>query len=190
MEGGRVTTTRSEPEGETQEMGAWLAPPSVSHYRENLLEHVFISEVLQECAFARRQKVEVLRPEVDDGGYDIVLQLGPIIRHVQLKSRFSAAKGRSVPVNANLERHLGGCVVWLFWEVDPDSKRSRLTYRWFGNGPRRRTKALPERAALHPKTGAIRPNVRTLKWGDFEEVPTTSELVVRLFGRAPGAARR
>ena len=180
---------QSDTGGGAQEMGAWLAPPAMSHYRENLLEHVFISEILQECAFARRQKVEILRPEVDDGGYDVVFQLGQIIRHVQLKSRFRAATARNVPVNANLQLHQGGCVVWLFWQVDPKTNRSLLTYRWFGNGPRERTKPLPERAALHPKSKATRPNVRTLKWGDFEEIATTAELVARLFGRAPGNPR-
>jgi hypothetical protein len=114
-------------------LGAWLAPPDMSHYRENLLEHVFIAEVLQERAFVRRQKVEVLRAEVDDGGYDRVFELGEIVRHVQLKTRFVGRTTRNknpLPINVRLEEHLGGCVVLMEWRVASDQSRAQLTYRW------------------------------------------------------------
>lgn len=166
-------------------LGDWLGPPSMSHYRENLLEHVFIAELLQECAFVRHQAVEVLRAEVDDGGYDLVLQMGGIIRHVQLKTRLRMGRARRVQVNANLERHKGGCVVWIFWEVDPSSHRARLTYRWFGDAGMRRTKPLPGTVGRHARGGAERPNIRVLKWGDFEAVDNTAALVVKLFGHRP-----
>jgi hypothetical protein len=171
-----------------QQLGDWLGPSSRSHYKENLLEHVFIAELLQECAFVRNQAVEVLRAEVDDGGYDLLLQMGDIIRHVQLKTRSKKGRVRRVQVNVNLERHRGGCVVWVFWDVNPSTRRARLTYRWFGNGPTRRTKALPGTVGRHTRGGGERPNMRVLKWGDFEAVPDTAVLVPRLFGRAPRAA--
>jgi hypothetical protein len=38
-----VTSTQSVSGGGAQEMGAWLSPPSMSHYRENLLEHALVS---------------------------------------------------------------------------------------------------------------------------------------------------
>ncbi|MCA1706608.1 MAG: hypothetical protein LC808_26435 [Actinobacteria bacterium] len=38
---------------------------------EKLMEHIFLSEILQECWFHRRQVVEVLRAEVDAAGYDL-----------------------------------------------------------------------------------------------------------------------
>jgi hypothetical protein len=93
-------------------LGWALAVPNMSHYREKLLEHVFISEVLQECFLVRGKHVEVLHAEVDAGGYDLVFQVDTIIRHVQLKTRFKTARPRKVTVNANLEAHRGGCVVW------------------------------------------------------------------------------
>jgi hypothetical protein len=169
-------------------LGARFAAPDMSNYREKLIEHVFIAEVLQECAFVRNQVVEVLHAEVDAGGYDLVLQMGDVIRHVQLKTRFKSAVGRKVIVNANLEQHRGGCVVWMFWDVDPATHRASLTYRWFGDGPRQRTKPLPATVGTNPRGGTTRPNTRVMKWGDFE--PTQGavkigELVTRLFGNLP-----
>jgi hypothetical protein len=160
----------------------------MSNYREKLIEHVFIADLLQECAFVRNQAVEVLHAEVDVGGYDLVLQMGTVIRHAQLKTRFKSARGRKVLVNANLEQHRGGCIIWMFWEVDPETHRAALTYRWYGNGPRQRTKPLPATVGTNPRGGAIRPNTRVMKWGDFEPAIGTlgiDQLVTRLFGRPP-----
>lgn len=56
-----------------------------SSFREKLLEHVFVSELLQEAWLGRRQTMEVLRSEVDAAGYDLVLECGGTIRYVQLK---------------------------------------------------------------------------------------------------------
>lgn len=49
-----------------------------SSSREALIEHVFIAEVLQESWFGREQSVEVLRSEVDAGGYDVVSNAGAL----------------------------------------------------------------------------------------------------------------
>ena len=70
-----------------------------SSFRENLLEHMFISEVLQEAWIKRRQVIEVLRSEVDDSGYDVVLVSGQVIRHVQLKSSREGSKTNEQKVN-------------------------------------------------------------------------------------------
>ena len=180
-----MTTSPAAGSAPVVDLGAWLAPTFMSHYRENLLEHVFVAEVLQECAFVRHQKVEVLRAEVDDGGYDLVFQLGDIVRHVQLKTRSKKGRARKVQVNANLEKHLGGCVVWMFWDVDPSTERACLTYRWSGNNPRQRTKSLPDTVGRHTRGGGERPNMRVMKWGDFdppEGTIDTAALVKLLFG--------
>ena len=50
-----------------------------------MLEHVFVSELLQEAWFRYGMTIEVLHSEVDSAGYDIVLEFGGVIRHVQLK---------------------------------------------------------------------------------------------------------
>lgn len=54
---------------------------------EHLLEHVFLSEILQEVWFSRQQVIDVLHTSVDAFGYDVVLDLDGVTRHVQLKAR-------------------------------------------------------------------------------------------------------
>ena len=38
------------------ELKEWFASPHMSLYREKVLEHIFIAELLQECAFKREEK--------------------------------------------------------------------------------------------------------------------------------------
>ena len=55
-----------------------------SRDREKLIEHVFISEILQESWFVREQPLEVLKSEVDAYGYDLVLECNGVTRHILL----------------------------------------------------------------------------------------------------------
>jgi hypothetical protein len=45
------------------------------------------------CGLWRRnvRDLEILRPEVDSGGYDLALEFKRLTRHVQLKSSFTGA---------------------------------------------------------------------------------------------------
>jgi hypothetical protein len=81
--------------------------PSVVGYQESktvkkLIEHIFLSELLQECWFRRRQIIEVLRAEVDAAGYDLVLEAGGTIRHVQLKASRNGARTARQTINSML----------------------------------------------------------------------------------------
>ena len=73
-------------------------PPDAGHYaessaRENLIEHVFLGELLRGLWRKNVRDLEVLRPEVDNGGYDLALVFRGLTRHVQLKSSY---RGRGV----------------------------------------------------------------------------------------------
>ena len=57
-----------------------------SNFYEQLAEHVFISEILQEAFFRFGKTVEVLHSEIDNSGYDIVLECNGVRSHVQLKT--------------------------------------------------------------------------------------------------------
>jgi hypothetical protein len=148
-----------------------------SHYAENLFEHVFIAEVLQECAFVRKQRVEVLRAEVDESGYDLVLSLGKVTRHVQLKASARGGSTKSVMVNEALQEHIGGCVVWMLWSEDEDH-RCDFTYRFFDT----EVKPLPSKAAKNRKTKEPKPNMRVVTPSQFETASTVGELASLLFG--------
>lgn len=72
-----------------------------SSFREKMLEHVFISEVLQETWLRHGRTIEVLRSEVDSSGYDLVLEYNGIVRHVQLKGSRADSATALQKVNTN-----------------------------------------------------------------------------------------
>jgi hypothetical protein len=62
-----------------------------SSYREKLLEHLFVGDVLRELWLCGVTTAEFLRPEVDAGGYDLVITCNGFVRHIQLKSSHRGA---------------------------------------------------------------------------------------------------
>ena len=83
-----------------------------SSYREALLEHLFVGE-LQRVLWTREKEpllIEVMKPQVDSAGYDLVLESKHITRHVQLKSSYSGAKTASQKIHLKLGDKPGGCV--------------------------------------------------------------------------------
>jgi len=156
-----------------------------SRDREKLIEHVFISEILQESWFVREQPLEVLKAEVDAYGYDLVLECNGVTRHIQLKASQLGGSTRRQSVNRLLEQKVGGCVVWVLFEHDWGAGRIRLNYLYFGGRrPRDRMPSLGDEPVRNPRSKASRPNARILSVNKFERIPTASALLDRLFGRA------
>ena len=62
-----------------------------SSYRERVLEHLFVGEVLRELWLRGEHQVEVLRPEVDGAGYDVVLECQSVVRHIHSRRHVLAA---------------------------------------------------------------------------------------------------
>ncbi len=157
-----------------------------SSYREKLLEHLFIGEVLRHLWRQGDMTAEFLRPEVDSGGYDLVIACNDIIRHIQLKSSYHGAKTARQSVNVRLAEKPSGCVVWVVF----DPKTLAIgPFFWFGGKP---GEPLPDiwsfPIAKHTRGNAYgvkaeRPNIRVLKRAAFEQVASVSELVGRLFGK-------
>jgi hypothetical protein len=159
-----------------------------SSFFEQLVEHVFISELLQEVYYRFGMTVEVLRSEVDVSGYDIVFECNGIIRHVQLKTSKIDGKTSRQKVNVALAEKPSGCVVWMIRaEGNPDC-RMRLTYRFYGNDAGQPLPSLDEfKTAKHTKGNkegvkADRPSIRVVPKGQFFTIDTTTELAIRLFG--------
>lgn len=108
-----------------------------STYREKLLEHAFVSEVLQEAWVrrGRRIQVEILRSEIDSSGHDLVMSCEGVMRHIQLKASRLDAKTAKQNINLKLAEKPAGCVVWMeFTELSAEG-RLTLGYRFFGAGP-------------------------------------------------------
>lgn len=163
-----------------------------SSFREKLLEHVFVSELLQEAWLNRKpQMVEVLRSEVDSSGYDLVLECNGVVRHVQLKSSRDGAKTSRQNVNVKLAKKPCGCVVWLNFAEAGTPKRVKLSYLFFGGRP---GEPLCDDETLrgfqitkHTKgdaTGhkAERPGSRVVPKSAFTKIASTRELLEKLFG--------
>ena len=157
-----------------------------SSTREKVLEHLFVGDLLR-CLWRKRARdIEILRAEVDKGGYDIVLEANGIMRHVQLKSSHHRAKTSEVGINTALKRKRSGCVVWIQFhpatmELGP--------FLWFGGQPGEPLPSLGDRVGKHNKgdrTGlkAARPNIRLVRKGKFSAPSTIDDVAQALFGVA------
>jgi hypothetical protein len=156
-----------------------------SSYREVLLEHLFTGELMRHLWRNGVVRVEVLKPQVDDSGYDLVLEANGCVRHVQLKSSYADARTARINVSLGLAEKPSGCVVWLWFNP---STLDLGPYFWFGSPPGeplpdlngysvgRHTKGNKEGVKLE------RPNVRVIPKGDFERVNSMAEIAERLFG--------
>lgn len=159
-----------------------------SGFFEQLIEHAFVSEILQEVYYGYGQVVEVLRSELDASGYDLVLECNGTMRHVQLKTSRPDGRTAVQKVHLKLAEKPGGCVVWIMRHEDPETRRMRLSYRYFGGEPSERLPSLDQfKLAKHSKGDAFgekkeRPAIRVIPKSSFRVIETTSELVGVLFG--------
>lgn len=103
-----------------------------SSYRERLVEHLFISELLKFGWLKNLAGFEVLRPEVDDSGYDLLVEYKGFARHIQLKSSFIGARASSHAIQTALTHKPCGCVVWI--KFDQHSMEIQQ-YLFFGGPP-------------------------------------------------------
>jgi hypothetical protein len=157
-----------------------------SSFYEQLVEHVFISEVLQEVWSRYKKTVEVLRSEVDASGYDVVLECNGILRYIQLKTSGKDAKTASQKINVALATKPSGCVVWIVRHEE--NYRMRLSYLFFGAKVAGEPLLLWEdlKVGKHTKGNkdgvkAERPSIRVIPKTEFKRIDTTTELVARLF---------
>lgn len=159
-----------------------------STFYEQLVEHVFISEVLQEACYRYGKTVEVLRSEVDASGYDVVFECNGAMRHVQLKtSRHDATTARQ-KVNVALASKQSGCVVWILRQEDYTLCRASLSYLYFGSSIGQPLPSLDGfKIAKHTKGNSEgikreRASIRVVPKARFTSISTTRELVAILFG--------
>jgi len=158
-----------------------------SSYREKLLEHLFIGEILRHLWRLGITNAEFLRPEVDSGGYDLVIGCNDILRHIQLKSSVRGATTAKQSVSMRLAEKPSGCVVWLIFD---EHTLALGPYLWFGGlpgSPLPDIKSFP--LAKHTKANshgvkAARPNVRVIKRAQFAPIASIPQLIERLFGVA------
>ena len=158
----------------------------LSSYREMLLEHLFAGEVMRHLWITGTKRLEVLKPQVDDGGYDLVLEANAVVRHIQLKATFSDSKVKRFIINVGLATKPSGCVIVLIFE---QSTLKLGPFLWFGNDPGQPLPVLDGyRIAKHTKGNSEgikleRPQLRVVPKAAFEFIETIPALAVKLFGR-------
>jgi hypothetical protein len=164
-------------------------PPDPVHYaessaRENLIEHVFLGELLRGLWRKNVRDLEVLRPEVDSGGYDLALEFRGLTRHVQLKSSYSGARRADVTASVKLLERPSACILWIFF--DPETL-SLGPFLWFGSAPGEKMPLLGEKIARHTKPNAAlkkadRPAHRVIAKSRFAKLETIDAVIQKLIG--------
>ena len=156
-----------------------------SSFREKLIEHLFIGELLKISWSRAEYSLEVSKPEVDASGYDIIAESNDFIRYIQLKGSYTGASTSTQKVHTALCKKPSGCVIWIVF--NPDSL-DLGPFLFFGNNA---GEPLPDlsnfRIAKHTKgdaqgVKAERPNIRVLNKGTFKKFSSVEELFDVLFG--------
>jgi hypothetical protein len=151
-----------------------------STYREMLIEHLFVSELLKISWLEHECRLEISRPEVDNAGYDLIGEMNGKIRHIQLKASIVGGSTASQKIHVRLAEKPSGCVVWvyfceetlglgpfLFFDVGADALKNRPAAK--------HTKGNQDGKKLE------RPNLRVVNRGDFMKIYSVSDVFKMLF---------
>lgn len=155
-----------------------------SSYREKLIEHLFVAELLKRAWRHHQCSLEVAKPEVDNAGYDLILEMSGCLRHIQLKTTVIGGKAATQTVHAKLADKPSGCVVWIYF----DEKTMGLgPFYFFGAEAGKPLPNLKQfRIATHTKGNkdgfkAERPNIRVIPKGVFHKIDSVEKLFSQLF---------
>jgi hypothetical protein len=156
-----------------------------SSYREKLIEHLFVGELLRRLWQKGIYDVEFIHPEVDQSGYDLVVDCNSIFRHIQLKSSHQDAKVQNQKINIQLSKKPSGCVVWI--QFNPKTLELG-PYLWYGSEPGKPLYGIEQLPVAKQTRGnstgykAERQNIHILKKKEFQKIPNIDELLKKLFG--------
>ena len=154
---------------------------------EKVLEHRFVAGLTSALWLGGIRDFEVLRSDVDSHGYDLVVEVGGILRHIQLKAMVEGGKRRQVNVNLRLAGKPSGCIIWF--NYNPQTL-ALGPFRWFGGPPGEPLPDVGPRLVKHTKGNSdgiknVRDGHRALALNSFWAVACIDELVDLLFGASP-----
>lgn len=158
-----------------------------SSYREKLVEHLFVGELLKLSWQSGDCALEIASPEVDNSGYDLIAEQNGIVRHIQLKASYVGGKTARQKVHTKLAVKPSGCVVWVYFN---ESTLELGPFLFFGGKPGEPLPSLEGmKVAKHTKGDqdgfkAERPNIRELNKGHFTVFSSVNEIYAALFGNA------
>jgi hypothetical protein len=154
-----------------------------STLRERIVEHAFVGDALRLLWRGGVVDVEVLRPEFDAHGYDLVMTQDRVARHIQFKTGTSKRPG-NVSVSLALADKPSGCVIW----IRVTERLDMGPFFWFGAAPGEPLPLIDDCGiplrATHNKKGERPPrrNHRLVPGSRFEELEKMEDLLTRLFG--------
>ena len=155
-----------------------------SSFREKLIEHLFIGEMLKLSWLKGDCQLEVMKPEVDNAGCDVVLELNNVIRHIQLKASKLGGKASRQNINTRLATKPSGCVIWIVFDEDT---LKLCSFYFYGSEAGQPLNDLGNaKIAKHTKGNADgmkaeRPNIRTINKGQFIKYDDIETLYKVLF---------
>lgn len=158
-----------------------------SSYREKLIEHLFVSELLKLSWLHHDCALEIAKPEVDNSGYDLIAETTGIVRHIQLKTSIVGGSTARQKVHTKLAEKPSGCVVWIYFE---EETLHLGPFRYFGAKPGKPLPSLVEfKIAKHTKWNKVeaeavkaeRQNIRVLPKGSFTTIESIEGIYAQLF---------
>jgi hypothetical protein len=156
-----------------------------SVYRERLLEHLLVGELLKYSWLHAGATLEVSQPSIDRSGHDVVLEANGVTRHLQLKSSSHVAQTPAQKVHLGVAKKPSGCVVWTRFDR---STMNLGPFLFFGGEPSLPLPPLDAfKVAKHTKGNndgikKERPNLRVVRMSQFREIADIPALYVALFG--------
>ena len=157
-----------------------------SSFREKLIEHLFIGKLLMLSWMNKEYSLEISKPEIDNSGYDLIIESLGILRHIQIKTSYLGSSTSRQNVHIALSKKSSGCIIWIYF----DEENLQLgPFLFYGGKP---GEPLPDidklRIARHTKGDADgykaeRPNIRVINKGAFSRFETIEDLYSALFGQ-------
>lgn len=155
-----------------------------SSFREKLIEHLFIGELLKLSWCSGSCSLEVAKPEIDNQGYDLIVEENDFIRHIQLKAAYLGATTAKQKVHIALALKPSGCVIWVYFN---EETLKLGPFLYFGDSAGQPLPSLDQmRVAKHSKANAEglkteRPEIREVPKGQFEKFDTIEQIYDKLF---------
>jgi hypothetical protein len=157
-----------------------------SSHVENVLRHAFLAELAGEVwRDDSNEPLGISNAEVDDSGYDIVLERNAIIRRIQLKQHHESKTPKAFPVRVEFATYPGSCIIAIAHSL---SDLKPTSYSFYGSGPddhmpyievNRTTKAARRRTP--EGTRALRLNYRDVPFSRFKKKLSMRQLIEELF---------
>lgn len=113
---------------------------SDSRYREKIIEHIFISELMQ--AMARRgKKIELLRTDTDMFGYDLMVKWKKRFKYIQLKGKTKKGGAVKFNIHQSLIKNDDGTIILIL--IDDNDVNLKLRYRIFNRSKKKEVLSSP-----------------------------------------------